>query len=101
VLGKAGVGIYVDASPGAVVKQLRIRTSTPGFTASVYVASSSVPAILPSPGWKLVATIPRATARQTVPLDTAGQRSSYVLLWITQLPPGGDRVEISELAIDR
>ncbi len=101
VLGKAGVGIYVDASPGAVVKQLRIRTSTPGFSAAVYAADSKLPATIPSAGWKQVATIPNATTKQTVPLDTAGQRSRYVLLWITKLPPSGDRVEISELAIDR
>jgi len=100
-LQKPGVGIALDASPGAVVEQLRIRTPTPGFDAEVYVAADALPGSVPDPGWKLVATASDVSARQTVALDTAGQRSRYVLLWITQLPPGGDRVELSELALYR
>jgi eukaryotic-like serine/threonine-protein kinase len=99
-LGKPGVGLYVDAAPGAVVRQLRIRTSTPGFSAAVYVASAALPQTLPDSGWRQVATVPGVAARQQVSLDAAG-RSRYVLLWITKLPPGGDRVEISELALYR
>jgi eukaryotic-like serine/threonine-protein kinase len=101
VLGKAGVGIYVDASPGTVVRQLRIHTPTPGFGAAVYVAASALPPSISDPGWQQVATVPNVASTQTVPLDTAGQRSRFVLLWITALPPGGDRVEISELALYR
>jgi eukaryotic-like serine/threonine-protein kinase len=86
-LGKAGVGIALDASPGAVVRQLRVRTRTPGA--------------LPSPAWKQVATVAKVAGRQTISLDTAGQRSRHVLLWITKLPPGHDRAEISELMLYR
>jgi hypothetical protein len=100
-LGKAGVGIYLDAVPGAVVKQLRIDTPTPGFAADVYVAASALPTSLPDSGWRKVATIASVGAHQTVNLDTAGQRNRYVLLWITQLPPGGDRVDVSELGLYR
>ena len=35
-LQKAGVGIYLDASPGVAARQLTIRTSTPGWTATIY-----------------------------------------------------------------
>lgn len=101
-LGKAGVGLALDAAPGAVFRQLRVRTPTPGFAASVYVAASGpLPKTLPAAGWKQVATVPTVGARQTIDLDTAGQRSRWVLLWITRLPPGGDRVQISELALYR
>jgi predicted Ser/Thr protein kinase len=101
-LQKEGVGLVLDAKPGAVVRQLRLRTPTPGFSAEVYVSDADeIPDTLPDPGWELVATIPSAESRQTVDLDTAGQRSTHVLLWITRLPPGEDRVEISELSLYR
>jgi len=101
-LQKEGVGLVLDAKPGAVVRKLRIRTPTPGFAAEVYVADGdSSPDSVPDPGWKLVATVPSVDGRETIDLDTAGQRSTHVLLWITALPPGGDRVEISELSLYR
>jgi serine/threonine-protein kinase len=101
-LQKAGVGLALDAAPGAVFRELRVRTPTPGFAASVYVSSrSALPDSVPDAGWKLVATVPAVKSRQTIDLDTAGQRARWVLLWITRLPAGGDRVEISELSLYR
>lgn len=101
-LQKEGVGLVLDAKPGAVVRQLRVRTPTPGFAAEVYVTDSAdVPESPDSPGWRLVATVPSVAARDKIDLDTAGQRSTHVLLWITRLPPGKDRVEISELTLYR
>lgn len=101
-LQKDGVGIVIDASPGAVVRELRIRTPTPGFDAQVYVSeSSSRPDAVTDPAWKLVATATSVDSRDTIDLDTAGQKSRFVLLWVTKLPPDGDKVEISELALYR
>jgi serine/threonine-protein kinase len=101
-LQKAGVGIALDTSPGAVVRQLRIATPTPGFAATVYVTDApTLPATITDAAWQQVATVPNVGSHQVVPLDTAGQRSRHVLLWITKLPAGGDRVKISELALYR
>jgi len=101
-LGKAGVGLALDAMPGAVFRRLRVQTPTPGFAASVYVAGRGpLPRTLPDPGWKLVATVASVSSRQTIDLDTAGQRSRWVLLWITRLPPGQNRAQISELTLYR
>jgi hypothetical protein len=101
-LQKEGVGIVLDAAPGASFRQLRVRTPTPGFAADVYVASGDeAPAAVPDAGWKLAASVASVSSKQTIDLDTAGQRSRWVLLWITQLPPDEDRVEISELALYR
>jgi serine/threonine-protein kinase len=101
-LQKAGVGLALDAAPGAVFRELRVLTPTPGFAASIYVSSAAaLPRSVPDPAWKLVASVPSVSAQQTIDLDTAGQRSRWVLLWITRLPPGGDRVEISELTLYR
>jgi eukaryotic-like serine/threonine-protein kinase len=101
-LQKDGVGLVLDASPGAAFRQLRVRTPTHGFAADVYVASGGeLPSTVPDAGWKLVATVPSVDSRQTIDLDTAGQRSRWVLLWITRLPPDGDNAEISELSLYR
>jgi serine/threonine-protein kinase len=101
-LQKAGVGLALDAAPGAVFRELRLRTPTPGFSAEVYVTDGDeLPDTLDDPAWRLVATTPSVSGRQTIDLDTAGQRARWVLLWITGLPPDADRVEISELSLYR
>ncbi len=98
-LQKAGVGLTIDLSPATVVRQLRIRTKTPGFAVQVYVSADATPKTVPDPDWKQVATLSDVDSRQTIDLDTAGQTSRTVLLWIVKLPPGGDKVELGELAL--
>jgi len=101
-LQKDGVGLVLDAAPGAVFRQLRVKTPTPGFSATAYVArGDGLPATVPDPSWMQVASVASLDGKQTIDLDTAGQRSRYVLLWITRLPSGGDKVEISELSLYR
>jgi len=101
-LQKDGVGLVLDAAPGAIFRQLRVKTPTSGFAASVYVASGdAAPSTVPNPGWTQVASVAAVSSKQTIDLDTAGQRSRFVLLWITQLPPDGDKVELSELSLYR
>jgi len=101
-LQKDGVGLALDAAPGAVFRGLRLRTPTPGFAAQVYVSDgASLPSTVPDAAWRLVATTTPVSGKQTIDLDTAGQRSRWVLLWITGLPSGGDKVEISELSLYR
>ncbi|MDX6656838.1 MAG: eukaryotic-like serine/threonine-protein kinase, partial [Solirubrobacteraceae bacterium] len=100
-LQKPGVGIYVDARPGAIGKALRIQTPTPGFDVSIYAAKTGPPAKLPDPGWTLVGGAKALKSRQQISLDTAGQRFRYYLVWITKLPPGTKKVQISEIALFR
>lgn len=101
-LQKEGVGLALDARPGAIFRELRVHTPTSGFAAQVYVSSNdALPSTVPDPSWKLVASVPSVGSRQTIDLDTAGQRARWILLWITRLPSGDDRVEISELTLYR
>lgn len=102
-LGKPGVGIYLDAAPGAEVKRLDIRTPTTGWTGRIYAANgSSAPAELA--GWTAVsAPFSAPTGRLSVPVDTHGAKYRFYLTWITSLPkPGADgssAVKISELVL--
>jgi eukaryotic-like serine/threonine-protein kinase len=97
-LGKPGVGIYVDAAPGVAAEQLGVRSPSPGFRAEVYGATGSTP---PEDidGWKRLAANARIDASQRIDLDLDGGRFRYYLLWITALPEGSQRAEVSELSL--
>jgi serine/threonine-protein kinase len=100
-LNKAGVGLVIDASPGVAAVELEIRTPTPGFQATVYVAPTSIPSDAPpSAGWTKVSAenIP-VTKDQKIQLDTAGNAYRRYLVWITKLPPGEQSAKISEVLL--
>ncbi|MBX5440626.1 MAG: serine/threonine protein kinase [Solirubrobacteraceae bacterium] len=96
-LNKSGVGLYVDASPGVVATRLELRTTTPGWSGEVYAAEDGPPDALD--GWTKVATLSDVKRSQQVPLDTAGRKFRYYLVWITQLPPDSENATISDLAL--
>lgn len=92
-LGKAGVGIYVDADPSAAGKRIEVATPTPGWTGAIYGANGAVPKAIS--GWTRLAPID--TAARTNRIALAGARYRYFLVWITRLPPGKQSVDISEI----
>jgi serine/threonine-protein kinase len=114
VLGKSGVGLYVDAAPGAAVNRAVVQTGTPGFTAQVWGADAVPPqqytptprpGISPSTlGWTLLGSAPYVHHKQAIPLSHV-RRRRYYLLWITSL--GADptatpkSVEIAEFTLYR
>jgi tRNA A-37 threonylcarbamoyl transferase component Bud32 len=103
-LSKDGVGVIIDASPGGGVaaQRLRIRTPTPGFEASVWVADSGRPQTPPPAGWTRVSSdAVEIGSSEQIDLDTAGNRYGRYLVWITKLPPQKESVEISEILLYR
>ena len=50
-------------------------------------------------GWTRLGAITSAKSTQRIQFDTAGNEYRYYLVWITKLPPGGDKVEISEIRL--
>lgn len=97
-LVKDGVGIYIDAKPGTAGRRLDIRTPTPGWKGKVLVAKDGPPETLA--GWQDIGAEVNADKTEiAVPLDTAGQRFRFYLLWITELPPNSSKVEISEITL--
>jgi eukaryotic-like serine/threonine-protein kinase len=102
--GKAGVGLYVDAAPGVSATKIEIDTPKPGWQAEIQVApDGDAPTEAPGKGgeWQEVGggTVRRKHQRFT--LRTDGKRYRYYLVWITKLPPGQERVEISEVSLFR
>jgi eukaryotic-like serine/threonine-protein kinase len=92
---KSGVGIYVDAGDRVAARQMDVVTSTPGFRAAVY-ASDSVPGRIQD--WRKVSPTVTVRQNQAIQLDTARRSFRNYLLWISELPEGGQAV-IKELSL--
>ncbi len=100
-LQKAGVGLYVDASPGISAQSMVIDTATPGYSVVVYARRSTPdPAVFdPGPhGWVKVGAARSVRRTQTIPLTTQGVRYRYYLVWITDLG-SHNQVAINEIAL--
>ena len=102
--GKAGVGLYIDAAPKVAATQIEIDTPKPGWQAEIYVAPDG-PAPDGAPGesdeWSKVAGGAVKRKRQRFKLRAGGKQYRYYLVWITKLPPGQERVEISDVSLFR
>jgi eukaryotic-like serine/threonine-protein kinase len=98
---KAGVGIYVVADPAVAARQIQILTPTKGWTGAVYVAKPGPAPPSIEAGWTQVTDIKSAKASTRLSLDTGNTRYRYYLVWITKLPPGADKVQISEIRLWR
>lgn len=103
---KDGVGIYVDARPGVEATLLTVQSAEPGWRAEIY-ATDSVPdelergTTLSEAGWSRLASGTVERREQRFRLDTEGRSYRYYLVWIDQLPPDAERVEIDEIALER
>jgi serine/threonine-protein kinase len=97
-LGKAGTGIYLDASPGTAARVLQVFTDTPGWKATIYARNDTPPLVWPNQGWTLIAPSATVTRQRSIQLATAGTRYKYYLVWITSLG-GNPSVDINELTL--
>jgi eukaryotic-like serine/threonine-protein kinase len=84
-LNKAGVGLYLDASPGTTARVLRIVTSTPGFMATIYARKTPPPIRWPDLGWVAVSASTKIGAKQEIHLSSTTTTFKYFLIWITTL----------------
>ena len=98
---KDGVGIYVDAKPGVEAVRMEIQSPETGWRAEIFGASGSrVPEGIDA-GWKRLGGGEVRSDHQRFRLADSGERYRYYLVWITELPPDAQRVEIGEIALLR
>ncbi len=97
VLGKDGVGLYIDAKPSVRATAIDIETPTPGWKTTIYGAP---PGAVPDEigGWTPIAGGSVNAKKQTFTL-TGSESYRYYLIWITALPPDAESVEISETSL--
>jgi hypothetical protein len=105
--GGVGLGIYLDAAPGVLARALEVQTSTPGFSAQVYV-SDHVDLELPygdstplrARGWQgPVGANTDVHSGEHIALSLAGHPYRYYLVWLTTLPPKAQSATINELTL--
>jgi eukaryotic-like serine/threonine-protein kinase len=95
---KDGVGLYVDAKPQVEATSMLIHTPVPGWKATIYAApKGSVPKDVD--GWTEVGGGTVKAKKQRFTLDTSGTPYRYYLVWITDLPPDADKVEIGDVSL--
>ena len=99
-LGKAGTGLYVDAGTPTAARELKVITTTPGFTAGVYGRTDTPPLKWPDPGWVALAPPAVIPAQATIKLTASGTKYRYYLLWITALGTN-QIVDLNELTLYR
>jgi tRNA A-37 threonylcarbamoyl transferase component Bud32 len=93
-----GVGIYVDADPGVAANRVELQTPHTGWHAEIYGApGGSAPESLDD--WTRLGGGEVRRKEQGFRLDTGGEQYRYYLVWITQLPPDEESVEIAEIAL--
>ena len=105
--GGVGLGIYLDAAPLVLAKALEVQTSTPGFSAQVYVADHinlELPYGSPTPlgarGWQgPVGASTDVRSGEHIALLLSGHPHRYYLVWLTTLPPGMQSATIDELTL--
>jgi eukaryotic-like serine/threonine-protein kinase len=105
--GGVGLGLYLDAAPHVLGKEIEVQTPSPGFAAQVYVSDhvdlelpygNSTP--LTARGWQgPVGASSYVHNAERIPLDLDGRPYRYYLLWLTSLPPGMQSATIAELTL--
>jgi tRNA A-37 threonylcarbamoyl transferase component Bud32 len=105
--GGVGLGLYLDAAPHVLGKEIEVQTPSPGFAAQVYVSDhvdlelpygNSTP--LTARGWQgPVGSSGYVHNGERIPLDLDGRPYRYYLLWMTSLPPGMQSATIAELTL--
>jgi serine/threonine protein kinase len=100
VLGKPGVGLYVDAKPGVAAGSLVIDTATPGYAVSIYARQTTPDPNTFDSSWVKVGSAVNVHRTQTIQLHTGGTRYRYYLVWITSLG-NHDQVTLNEIALYR
>jgi hypothetical protein len=94
------VGLLVDLSKKRSIKQLKLRTSTPGFRVELYAADTAqVPPDILDTRWAHLKNHSDVTKSDKVPLAGDNHKYRYVLLWFTTPPKAGPTVKINELKI--
>ena len=94
------VGLVVDLGKKRSIKQLNLRTGTPGFRIETYAADTAqVPPDILDTRWAHLHNKSAVAKSDTVALASDSHKYRYVLLWFTAPPKKGPTVKINELTI--
>jgi serine/threonine-protein kinase len=96
---KAGVGLYVDTVTPVAARRLDIISRQSTYKAQVLAAPGPTPPANIA-GWVPVSGTATVNDTVKIPIDTKGKSYRLYLLWITELPAGGQG-GVNELTLNR
>jgi hypothetical protein len=79
---------------------LRIFTTTPGFTATIYARTDQPPLTWPDSGWTKISAATVVSQRQDIRLTSPGNKYRFYLVWITSLA-GHPSLALNEVTLYR
>ncbi len=91
---KDGVGLVLTLDRAADLASLTVTSTTPGWTADVYVAAEAAPDLA---GWGEPVAAGQAMGAETT-VDLGGANGAAVLIWVTALPEGR-KVEVTGVVV--
>ena len=96
---KDGLGLVVELQDTATLDRLIVDGPSDGWSAQVYIADEPAATLA---GWGTPVAEATDLAPGTNAFDLSGASGRFVLLWITELAPSGDRfnVQLTGLAVD-
>ncbi|MEA2286405.1 MAG: eukaryotic-like serine/threonine-protein kinase [Solirubrobacteraceae bacterium] len=97
---KPGVGIYVDAKPSVVAREVEVVSPTRNWSGAIYAAPNGPPPTKLD-GFKRLSSFQQDSTRTRIKLGGGGRRYRYYLVWITKLPQQQRAVEIGEIRLFR
>jgi hypothetical protein len=94
------VGLVVDLSKKRSIKQLKLRTSTPGFRIETYAADTAqLPPDILDTRWAHLHNKSGVGSSDAIALASDSHKYRYVLLWFTTPPKKAPTVKLNELTI--
>jgi hypothetical protein len=100
VPAQPGVGYRVTLEEAQGIKELRLRTSTPGFKVEVYATDEATPPPeITDTRWAHIEDRSKVKERQRIVLGGGTSEYRTLLLWFTEPPAEGARIRLDELRL--
>ncbi len=81
---KSGVGLYVRTKAPVAANAMVIRTSDPGWAATIYATNSPSDSL---DDWTEVGSVDKVADQKPIDIDTGGEKFTYYLIWSTKPAP--------------
>jgi hypothetical protein len=95
-----GVGYVVRLDKAQGIKEVRLRTSTPGFKVEIYATDEAQPPdTITDTRWAHIRDRADVEAQQRIVLGEGTSRYRTLLVWFTEPPADGERIGLSELRL--
>lgn len=98
--GQSAIGVDLALGKLTGLRTLKLGTPTPGMTIEIYGArTQDAPVSVQDPGWTHIATQLDVAKDGTIRLGGGTDKYRHLLIWITEAPPEGGQVSLSELKL--